>query len=489
MGNEMDAFFRMMMEKVSIVEEKLSKHEFLHELCGFFGISHGFIYEADYTGNFYQSEYYQIENVEVLAKEIDMKSVLGTELLSELSTQKYIVSTGGTETTTLEEKLNEAFKSKILVFIPILNQHLELAGFIGLSDRRQKVRGKEIDIKNACTVLSLLANSVKMDLFQKGIKNAEKVLNNVLDHVGIDIYVNDFYTHDILYVNKSMAAPYGGVSNMLGKKCWESIFSDKTEPCDFCPQPKLLDENEKPNKTYTWDYERMLDGSWFRVLSSSIPWTDGRIAHIVASVDITESKKNQLLIEKLAQFDYLTGLPNRRSLQDDIECYIADKEAFGQEWYVLFCDLDGFKKINDTIGHNGGDVLLKSIADELKRLHSDELMTYRQGGDEFVVLVKDPRCAKSVKKILNKLLKVFCATYKFEGHAMKCGCSIGAVHYPSDARTYKELFYMADIAMYAAKKTGGNAVRFYHEGLCLDMDEYFKSKVMIIKRTKAIYEN
>ncbi len=489
----MDTFFRKMMEKASILEEdRLSKHDFLQEICSFFGISHGFIYEADYTGNFYQSEYYQIENVRTFEIKIDLKQGLGMELLSELSSHKYLISSSDTEKQILIEKLNQIFHSSILVFIPILNQHLELAGFIGLADRRSKVRDKDLDIKNACSVLSLLASAVKMDLFQKGIDNAEKVLNNVLDHVGIDIYVNDFYTHDVLYVNKSMAAPYGGVEKMIGKKCWGSIFSDKTGPCDFCPQPKLLDEDQKPNKTYTWDYERIMDGSWFRVRSSSIPWTDGRIAHIVASVDITESKKNQLMIEKLAQFDYLTGLPNRRSLQDDVESFMAEESTAENEWYLMFCDLDGFKKVNDTIGHNGGDVLLKSISDELTMLQSDSLKCYRQGGDEFVILMRDPHSDEVMRENIEALLEIFCDNYLFEGHTMKCGCSIGVAHYPSGATNHKELFRQADTAMYAAKKSGGNAVRFYSNGAYCEIDEYLQTKlekIVILKRTKERYEH
>ncbi len=476
MKTELDIFFRKIAEMLSVIEDDILKDEYLKEICSFFGFSHAFIYEADYTGKFNRSDYYQIENVKTLKSQFDIRKELGTELFSELTSKRYIISTASKPNTGLESKLNKLFNASIFVLIPILNQHLELAGFVGLSDRRKEIRGKDYDIKNACVALTLIANQVKIDLFKKGIDNAQKVLNNVLDHVGIDIYVNDYYTHDVLYVNKSMAAPYGGVEAMLGKKCWGTIFSDKEGQCDFCPQPKLIDETGYPNNTYTWDYERAMDGSWFRVLSSSIPWTDGRIAHIVASVDITESKKNQLLIEKLAQFDYLTGLPNRRSLQDDVELFIKDKSAFGDQWYVLFCDLDGFKKVNDTLGHSCGDILLKAISNELKKLQSDSLRVYRQGGDEFVVIVRDPHSADEVKELLGKLMKIFSDTYKYQKNDMKCGCSIGVAHYPSNATRHKELFHAADIAMYAAKKVGGCAVRFFKDNEYLEPDEYFFKK-------------
>ncbi len=472
-----DMFFCKMMENISIGNShNFSKQNFLKETCEFFGISHAFIYEIDRNGIFNKTEHYESFNTPPLSDSLDIKTILGLELLSELSSSKIIMCSEETEATALYQRLNEMFTSKTLILIPILNQHYELAGFVGLSDRRSQTRKENVDLKTSCAVLSLLANYVKLELFQKGIANTEKVLSNVLDNTGVDIYVNDYYTHDVLYVNKSMALPYGGVDNMIGKKCWQTIFTDKLGPCEFCPQPKLLDEDGNLNKTYTWDYERKLDGSWFRVFSSSMPWTDGRIAHLVVSVDITENKRNQLLIEKLAQFDHLTGLPNRRSLNDDIGAFIKDDTLFSEEWYVLFCDLDGFKAINDTIGHTGGDALLIAISKKLQELPHEYARAYRQGGDEFVILLKDKHSVEYMKKTLDDLLGIFCDNYSYGDFDMRCGCSIGISHFPTTAKTHKELSHKADTAMYSAKKAGKGTIRFYLDDSCVSFEEYFHNK-------------
>ncbi len=471
-----EAFFQSMIEKLSILNEEISKYSFLEEICKFFDISHAFIYEFSIKGMFLRKEYYEVTKINSFSEVVDVKGSLGLELYSELCSQKVIVCTGDKEKTILEEKLANIFNINTMVFIPILNQHYELAGFVGLGDRRKIPRSAKAEINKACSLLNLLANLVKLEMFQKGIANTEAALSNVLDHIGIDIYVNDYYTHDILYVNKSMAAPYGGVENMIGKKCWQSIFQDKSEPCEFCPQPKLLDEKGNLNKTYQWDYERPFDKSWFRVLSSSFPWTDGRIAHLVASIDITQSKRNQILIEKLAQYDYLTGLYNRRSLHDDIQLFIQDETKFGDKWYVLFCDLDGFKNINDTLGHDAGDVLLKGIANDLKTLSNNEIKTYRQGGDEFVVILKDKNSDEFLKTIIEKLFEIFHKTYSYNTSDMSCGCSIGVAHYPHDAKTAKKIFHLADTAMYCVKKEGRGTVRFYHNGNYLTMADYLDIK-------------
>ncbi len=468
-------FIQNMIEKLSFANEKeLSKYNYLEDICRFFDISHAFIYEANHLGELCKKECYEMVRYDALKDKLDMKNLLGAQLLSELCSEKVIIYTENEKSTSLKQKLIEIFNVNTIIFIPILNQHYALAGFIGLADRRKALRHAQADINKACALLTLLANNIKLEMFQKGIENAQATLSNVLDHIGIDIYVNDYYTHDILYANKSMAEPYGGVENMMGKKCWQAIFKDKMAPCDFCPQPKLLDENGNLNKTYQWDYERPFDKSWFRVLSSSFPWTDGRIAHLVASVDITESKRNQILIEQLAQFDYLTGLANRRSLHDDIQLFIADQSIFSDKWYVLFCDLDGFKKVNDTLGHEAGDVLLKGIAQDLKEMCTDEIKAYRQGGDEFVVVIKDKDDNNFLKQIIEDLFIIFRKQYDYNGHQMGCGCSIGVAHYPKDAQTSKEIFHLADTAMYSVKKEGRGTVRFYKNGKYLTSEEYFK---------------
>ncbi len=474
MSQNAEVFFIDMIKKLSLLNEtKLSKYSFLEDICRFFDISHAFIYESDHLGVFHKKVYYEVAKANPLDDSFDINKLLGLELLSELCSEKVIICSGDEKENKLKDKLAEILKFNTLIFIPILNQHFELAGFVGVGDRRKAARHANANISQSCALLSLLANEIKLEMFQKGIAYTEQTLSNVLNHLGIDIYVNDYYTHDVLYANKSMAEPYGGVENMIGKKCWGSIFNDKTGPCEFCPQPKLLDENGEPNKTYTWDYERPFDKSWFRVLSSSFTWTDGRIAHLVASVDITENKRNQLLIEQLAQFDHLTGLPNRRSLHDDIQLFISDTSKFGTSWYVLFCDLDGFKKVNDTLGHQAGDVLLVNIANDLKDISTTDIKVYRQGGDEFVVLAKDKGDDKIIRNLIDDLFILFRKKHNFETSEMGCGCSIGVAHYPSSANTAKEIFHLADTAMYRVKKEGRGTVRFCKNGKFVNIEEYF----------------
>ncbi len=456
-------FYSSLMKKTnSTMGESISKYDFLKEVCNFFDFGNGFVYLTNPKKIFYRSDYYHLYEDESFSNEIDFVSVLGPEMYSELTNSSILLyHSHDEEKSELQITIAELFNAGSYVLVPVKNLKGELAGIVGLSDRRAENRRGEVELENCLSVLSLLVNIIKLEVYETGIHNAEEILKRILDHTGIDIYVNDFNTHEILYVNKSMAAPYGGVENMMGKKCYSSIFEGKTQECDFCPQKKLIDEEGNPTKIYSWDYERAMDGSWFRVLSSAFPWLDGRLAHLVASVDITENKRNELLVQKLANRDQLTGLANRRKLLKDIDSFIKDETLFGKEWCMLFCDLDGFKEINDTLGHAAGDALLKEISVRLGKKAKVPCKTYRNGGDEFVILLACSKIDMDMFESIDSIMKDFTDPCTYEGKQISCGCSIGAVHYPIGGTSSNELLHNADVAMYEAKNAGKGVVRYF----------------------------
>ncbi len=456
-------FYTLMMKKINSKSEgNLSKKDFLKDVCVFFDYGIGFIYQKDETSTLRKTAEYPLYGDNFLTEILTFSEEVEKSILSKYGNEPILLySKCEKENDSTKKELAKILKASSYVLVPIKNLHGELSGLVGLSDRRTINRRGEVDLENCLAVLSLLANVLKIEVYETGIKNAEQILSQVLDHTCIDIYVNDFYNHDILYVNKSMAAPYGGVENMMGKKCWASIFDDKTGPCNFCPQLKLIDEDGNPTNTYSWDYQRPFDGSWFRVFSSAFPWVDGKLAHLVASVDITENKNNELLVQRLANCDALTGLANRRKLLKDIDSFIKDETLFGKEWCMLFCDLDGFKEINDTLGHAAGDALLKEISIRLGKKSLVECKTYRNGGDEFVVLLACEKKDKELFDSIDSIMKDFTDPCTFEGKSISCGCSIGAVHYPIGGTTSNELLHNADVAMYEAKNAGKGVVRYF----------------------------
>ena len=430
----------------------------LNEVCRHFRFGCGFIYEADHTETLHLRERFANYTINNLPDSFKLPDYLREEDIRELMGTAFLYHHRDSDTE--QHTQGNIFDSNTYMLVPIANSDGSLLGLVGMLDRRRNILLDEQAVEAARTVLNLLVNSVKLRIYQRNLEYAGQTLVNILDNTGIDIYVNDFNTHEILYVNKSMAAPYGGREKMLGKKCWKSIYSDKSGPCEYCPQKQLIDEDGNPTKVYSWDYRRPFDGSWFRVLSAAFRWMDGRLAHVVSSVDITENKTNEATIARMANFDALTNLPNRRKLMADCQTAIENALENGTAGYLLFFDLDKFKHLNDTMGHQAGDELLKTVADALQTNTLTQNRCYRYGGDEFIVLLQDTS-AESVDSLVRFILERFTEPWHLSSASPVCKASIGVAEFPANGNTPDEVLHNADMMMYKAKQDGGGKACFF----------------------------
>jgi diguanylate cyclase (GGDEF)-like protein len=305
-----------------------------------------------------------------------------------------------------------------------------------------------------------VGNQVKLRTYQGWLENTRSALESILDNIAVDIYVTDYSTYEIIYANSSMARPYEGLENMLGRKCWELQDDTLCSPCPNCIRGKLLDENSKPTKTYSWDFFRSQDNTWQRMTSACFRWIDGRLANVLSSVNITENKHNEVLIRHMAEYDDLTGLPNRRKLVQDIDQLFCGEDGDG---YVLFFDLDGFKRVNDDLGHQAGDELLLKIGQSLQNSSLTGGHCYRHSGDEFVLVYKNVSAAR-LFDIIGFVLEMFAEAWHLRDGVVNCTCSMGIAHFPADGQNALELLHVADLAMYSSKKQGRSKVYFYEQG-------------------------
>lgn len=452
---------------INIIEKMNSSNDIealipsvLSDLCKFLGYGFGFVYKVNPRGTFELCDSYTRYAKNELPATIDPQVSLGDKLTMELAQAHKISFRGGdTAKTPLEEQLSKLFDARSMDLVPITYNDGKLIALVGIADRRNQLRVENENTTFTHSILFSLATFIKASMYQKRVEAAELSLRSIMDNMGIDIYVNDFETHEILYVNRSMAKPYGGVDDLMGRKCWAALYDDKTEQCEYCPQKKLADENGEPTKIYSWDYKRPFDGSWFRVLSAAFRWVDGRLAHVVSSVDITENKRNEEMIRRMAEYDQLTGLPNRHKLTIDCEKMVGDEAS---ESFVLFLDLDGFKQVNDTLGHHAGDALLRLIGEKFQSNPLTRDRTYRYGGDEFVILCDGS--TGSVKEIIDFLQEMFPSTWHLDAGDATCGTSVGITHCPVDSKSPSELIRNADHAMYISKSLGKGIVSFYNRG-------------------------
>lgn len=171
-------------------------------------------------------------------------------------------------------------------------------------------------------------------------------------------------------------------------------------------------------------------------------------------------QESAALIEHLANYDSLTGLPNRALLRDRVHQAIANVSRSGQQLALMFLDLDHFKNVNDSLGHNSGDELLRVIATRLLQEVREQDTVSRWGGDEFILMLPD--CStEGAARVAEKLLSAFNIPCQVGPHELHATLSIGVAMYPSDGSDFESLTKAADAAMYRSKHEGRNTFRFF----------------------------
>jgi diguanylate cyclase (GGDEF)-like protein/PAS domain S-box-containing protein len=203
------------------------------------------------------------------------------------------------------------------------------------------------------------------------------------------------------------------------------------------------------------------------VCSSPIIREDRIAGSVVAFTDITERKRQQDEIHRLAYYDPLTNLPNRRLLLERLHQSLIQARRYRRSLAVMFLDLDHFKEINDTLGHDIGDALLKAVAARLAGCIRGGDTVARQGGDEFVILLAEIAEPGDAAGVAEKLLRALRDPVPLAGHELRATVSIGISIYPVDGTDdAQELMRKADIAMYAAKQAGRNRYCFHGATPC-----------------------
>ena len=201
------------------------------------------------------------------------------------------------------------------------------------------------------------------------------------------------------------------------------------------------------------------------------------------SVAVTNIRRSESLYQQ-AHFDALTGLINRRAFEDKLRERLARCQR-GEFGVLLFLDLDGFKKVNDTEGHEAGDRLLVTIGDRLRNALRPEDTVARLGGDEFAVIVPDCKDEKSVSPLCERILSSLTKPVVVDRMEHRIGASIGVALYPGDGQQIDEIVMKADSAMYRAKEAGGSHYAFFDD----DLNEAKRHRVLVETRLRSAIEN
>lgn len=235
-------------------------------------------------------------------------------------------------------------------------------------------------------------------------------------------------------------------------------------------------EDLLPSQRESWSVEfrlRHREGHYVPVLSRGYVLRDaaGKAVRISGvNTDLTERKQTERRIYELAYFDYLTGLPNRRFLIEELDHVLARSQRSGHYGALLYLDLDNFKLLNDTMGHDLGDMLLRQAAQRLRCTvrHSDQLA--RLGGDEFVVVLENlglslRGASAEADLVVAKILAALAQPYQLDSLLFKSSASIGITLFDGQDTNIETLLKQADLAMYRAKADGRNGARYFDPGM------------------------
>jgi diguanylate cyclase (GGDEF)-like protein/PAS domain S-box-containing protein len=272
----------------------------------------------------------------------------------------------------------------------------------------------------------------------------------VTDTSGIILTVNPAFTKITGYLPEDVI---GQNSSMLGsgrhdKAFYQDMWHEISTTGHW--QGEIWDKRKNGEEYVIW-------------LTINTIFNEDGAAHRRVSLfsDVTEWKKTQELIWQQANFDTLTGLPNRQMLHDRMEQEVKKSHRSNLPMALMFIDLDHFKEINDTLGHDMGDVLLKEAAERLTGCVRETDTVSRLGGDEFTVILSEVTEPNIVDRIAQNILKKLAEPFQLRSEVAYVSGSIGITMYPEDATTVDELLKNADQAMYEAKNQGRNRHHYF----------------------------
>ena len=269
------------------IENKIT--ESLTDICEYYGFKRGFIYQTDGFRYFYLKE--TVGNSDnILRQRFEISEMTNQHAARINGKNKPFYACRNQNTFWDDVDIVDFYKVDSLLIRQIQDSEGKIIGFIGFGDREHAISFTDEELQVIHLILGSLSKEIAVREYKEREVRASKTLSSIMNNMGVDIYVNSFDSHDMLYVNESMAAPYGGIEHFEGKKCWQALYKDKTGECEFCPKKHLIDENGQPTKVYSWDYQRPFDKCWFRVFSAAFAWIDGQIAHVITSVDINHQK-------------------------------------------------------------------------------------------------------------------------------------------------------------------------------------------------------
>lgn len=319
-----------------------------------------------------------------------------------------------------------------------------------------------------------------VELTRQALANSEQLFQAVFDYAPLGMMLVDLHGN-IIKMNPAFFQLLGYDNHIFAderepppKKFNEFIVSDDRENALFQLE-KLRADTMRFVQFETRFNTR--NGHSIPTLTSAafINKFDDQPCYLLQVHDLSERKHYETHLIKLAHYDVLTGLGNRAKLHEEIEFLIKKSHRSAAPFAVLFGDLDHFKQINDGLGHEAGDQLLKIVARRLQKCLRHEDSVCRLGGDEFVILLQDVTKFEAVVSVADKLIKKIKRPIKLDNHRVHVGMSFGIALHPTDGNDAKTLLRNADSALYDAKAKGRGSYQLYRK----ELTEYVHNRLLL----------
>ncbi|HXS20820.1 MAG TPA: EAL domain-containing protein [Steroidobacteraceae bacterium] len=310
-----------------------------------------------------------------------------------------------------------------------------------------------------------LAAKSRLDL-EEALRRERSLLRTIIESLPAHIYAKDMESRFIA-CNATVAQCMGTTPREAIGKTDFDFYPREMAAGFFADEQALIRSGEALIERE----EKVLDqttGIMRYFATNKVPFRDdaGNIIGIIGiGRDITERKRADERIRFLASHDSLTELPNRATFSEALTSALTEARARDGRFAILFVDLDHFKFVNDSLGHEAGDSLLKQTAARLRAsVRADDIVA-RLGGDEFVLLCKDPADLEDIEALASRVLQAAIRPVTLLGHERRVSASIGVAVYPDDGDTERVLMKSADTAMYTAKQEGKNTYRLFSRRL------------------------
>ena len=326
-------------------------------------------------------------------------------------------------------------------------------------DAEQIAMLEELADDIAYGVVSLRTKAAR-EQAERALRATEEKLSSILD--SIDNVVWSTTESEFIYLNSMVESIYGRPVEQFyrDRQLWFRVIHPEDRAAVRQAHRRLA-----RSKSFIEEYRIIRpDGEirWIEERARAIHNEQGQLLRFDGiAIDISERKAYEARIEYLAGHDALTSLANRNLLGDRIRQAMAHARRNGLLLALLFLDLDRFKGVNDSFGHELGDALLLEVSQRLIHVVREGDTVARQGGDEFIILLAGIQRPEDVTAVTAKIFEAFRTPFVIRGHELFISASIGATIYPDDGEDMQSLLRNADIAMYRAKEERGNAFQFY----------------------------